>query len=329
MIPTRLMKGPFSLGLMASFLSLPVLSSGCSPYRSEVQDHLNLASQNETEHADDSVPTDSLPNPPPPSQPPPPPPPPSPSASSGGRGGIAGVFAGKSYDLQLSKSDVHSRFYFFVPSDYQEQKPRGLVIAFHGVEGTDQPNNFFTLIVKVANKNRFIVVSPAGNVTDGGSGAWCQPFAREIMTTIRQAYNINNAQQFVTGLSGGLYPAIWFALSTQAQYINYCGEKVASGFQKEFAAVGFTAPAYSPASSEFSQMSSLNISQLGFSPAMWMDYGQLTTYDRQMAQNLAEWGKSRGYHPIQVVERPNQGHPPAPPFNEIQQMFNFFADSAK
>ncbi len=239
-----------------------------------------------------------------------------------------GVTPGSSVQLQLT-SDTKSRFYFFVPPGYTQSSPIGMVMAFHGVEGTMNPSGFFTVCVSYANLDRFIVVSPVGDTADGGSGAWSQPYGREIMNAVRGAYNIDNSRQYVAAISGGCYPAIWFALcSAPATYSNFQGQTVQSGFQADFAAVGFTAPAYSPSMGYFASMTSQSASGLGFTPGMWADYGSASS-DGPRASDLASWATARGYTPVNLVVRPGEGHPPAPPYDFVKQMFDMFAANPK
>jgi hypothetical protein len=204
-----------------------------------------------------------------------------------------------------------------------------VVVALHGVEGSSNPTGWFQVCVFYANTDRFIVVAPYGDTNDGGSGAWCQPYGRPVLEWVRSRYNVDDARQYVAAISGGCYPAIWLALASEpATYQNSCGDTVASGFQGDFAAVGFSAPAYTPGSPEYATMQSMNASQLGFVPALWSDYGQ-TSSDGPRAQALGSWASARGYEPVVVAMRPGEGHAPQPPFSFVRQMFGFFAANPK
>jgi len=251
------------------------------------------------------------------------------AASSGGTGGIAGVTPGTpATGLTFAAGDATSRYAIYVPSTYSGS-PVGVVLALHGVEGSANPTSWFQVCVLYANEDRFIIVAPYGDTNDGGSGAWCQPFGRPILDHVRAKYNVDNARQYVAAISGGCYPAIWLALASgPPTYQNYCGDTVASGFQSDFAAVGFSAPAYTPSSPDYTSMQSKTAADLGFTPALWADYGQNSS-DGPRAQALGTWGTARGYAPVTVVARPGEGHAPQSPFSFVRQMFDFFAANPK
>ncbi len=191
------------------------------------------------------------------------------------------------------------------------------------------PTGWFQVCVYYANLDRFIVIAPYGDTGDGGSGAWCQPYTKQIWDLVRSKYNVDDNRQYVAAISGGCYPAIWLALASgPATYTNYCGDTVQSGFQSSFAAVGFSAPAYTPSSPEYGSMQSMNASQLGFTPAMWVDYGQNSS-DGSRATALESWANARSYSPVQKVMRPGEGHSPAPPYSYAKQMFDLFEANPK
>jgi hypothetical protein len=205
------------------------------------------------------------------------------------------------------------------------------VLAFHGVEGSPQPDSWFQVCVYFCNLDRFIVVAPYGDVNDGGSGAWTQPFGREILDYVKSKYNVDEKREYVCAISGGCLPAIWFALmSVPSTYtVPYMNTVVEGGYQSEFAAVGFSAPAYSPTlSPDFAGMPTETAAQLGFTPALWADYGSLSSNGPQ-ADDLAAWGTQQGYSPVKEVVRPNEGHAPVQPFSYEKQMFDLFAATAK
>lgn len=253
-----------------------------------------------------------------------------PPASSGGSGGIAGVTPGTpSFGLLLTPGNALTTFDLYVPTGYSGA-PTGVVLCFHGVEGTSTPDGWFQLCVNVCNKDRFIVVAPYGDVNDGGSGAWTQPFAAEILDLVRQKYNVDLKRQYVAAISGGCLPAIFFALgSAPATYTSPVGSyTVRAGFQSDFAAVGFSSPAYSPSAPDFAGMSSQSASSLGSAPALFVDYGELSS-NKPQADDLAAFGNAHGYAPVTEVVRPGEGHPPQPPYTFEVQMFDLFAASAK
>jgi hypothetical protein len=271
---------------------------------------------------------------PPATQPPPPATPPAPPASnpssSGGTGGIGGVVPGTpSFGLIYKLGDANSLYDIYIPKGYTGA-PTGLVLAFHGVEGTSTPDGWFQLCALICNNDRFIVVAPYGDVNDGGSGAWTQPYGREIMDLVRSKYNVDDKRQYMAAISGGCLPGIFFALtSAPATYASTVGGfPTKSGYQADFAAVGFCAPAYSPSFPDFAGTTSLTAAQLGFTPALWADYGSLSQNGPQ-ADDLAAFGTSHGYSPVKEVVRPGEGHPPDPPYTYEVQMFDMFAATKK
>jgi hypothetical protein len=250
--------------------------------------------------------------------------------SSGGTGGITGVVAGTpSYGLTFKAGDDRSKYSIFVPAHYNGA-PVGLVIAFHGVEGSATPDSWFQVCTYFCNNDRFIVVAPYGDVNDGGSGAWTQPFGREIMDYVRSKYNVDDKRHYMAAISGGCLPGIFFALGdTPKTYTSQVGGYTTkAGFQKDFAAVGFSSPAYSPSNSDFAAMKSLDATGLGFTPAFWIDYGSLSS-NKPAADDLAAFGTMKGYSPVKETPRPGEGHPPQPPYTYEVQMFDMFAATSK
>jgi len=205
----------------------------------------------------------------------------------------------------------------------------GLVMLFHGVEPPPEPSGFITVSVYRSNMDRFILVSPVGDINDGGTGAWCQPYAREIMDLVRSKYNIATGKQYMAALSGGGYPGIWLALgSGHITYRNICGQMVRAGYQDEFAAVGFTSSAYEPGRADFAGMVSQTATQLGFAPGFWADYGQNSS-DGPTADKLKAWADSKGYSPSSEFMRAGEGHAPQEPFAYLKGMFDMFAGPVK
>ncbi|MBI3724674.1 hypothetical protein HY251_12065 [bacterium] len=271
------------------------------------------------------------PAPAPPPPPPAPPPPPPPATSSGGTGGIAGVVPGTaSYGLYYKTGDEASKYSIYVPTTYKESTPIGLVLAFHGVEGSSKPDSWFMVCSMYCNKDRFIIVAPYGDTADGGSGAWTQPYGREIMDYVRSKYNVDNKKQYMAAISGGCLPGIWMALaSAPSTYTTYYGSyTVKSGYQSDFAAVGFCAPAYDTSSADFATATWKTAAELGFVPGLWTDWGTTST-NGPNAKILADWATAHGYDPVKNVERVGEGHPPVAPFSYEISMFDMFESKTK
>jgi hypothetical protein len=231
------------------------------------------------------------------------------------------------FGLALDAADPTSRFALYVPPGATSQ-PTGLVLALHGVEGSANPVGWFQVCALVANQDRFIVVAPYGDVNDGGSGAWTQPWAREIVELVRSRYDVDLRREYMAAISGGCLPGIWYALASGPVSYRLRGYTVRAGFQQELAGVGFSAPAYAPNSPDFAGMTSLDAAGLGFAPALWADYGELSN-DGARAQALAAFGTARGYMPSTAVARPGEGHAPAQPFAFALRMFDRFAATSR
>lgn len=252
------------------------------------------------------------------------------TGSSNGSGGMPGVNPGQpAYGRELITGNAASRYSIYIPSGYVGA-PTGLVLAFHGVEGTATPNSWFDVCALVADNDRFIVVAPYGDVNDGGSGAWTQPYAAEILDLVRTKFNVNLKKQYIAAISGGCLPGVFFALGDTPKtykpvYGNYT---VKAGFQSDFAAVGFSSPAYSPSDPDFAALRGLDAAALRFTPAFWADYGALST-NKPRADDLAAYATMKGYAPVKNVPRPGEGHAPAQPFSFVVQMFDTFAATSK
>jgi hypothetical protein len=238
--------------------------------------------------------------------------------ASWGKGGL-NVRKGSVVELTLN-NDSTSRYYLYVPTNYNEAEPMGLVILFHGVEGTNTPNAFISLSA-LTSKERYILISPVGDLSHGGSGAWCQPYTREIQLLVERKYNVDLRRKYVAAVSGGGLPAILYGLHGNNSEYSYCGKSIQSGFQSEFAGFGFTASAYSP--SQFSNLKGVSAATLGFTPMLWADYGELSN-DAGNANDLSTWGKGLGFK-VELHQRPGEGHSPQAPYNFMDGMFDMFA----
>ncbi|HZU96023.1 MAG TPA: hypothetical protein VFF73_04885 [Planctomycetota bacterium] len=231
--------------------------------------------------------------------------------------------------LELIPGNAASQYDLYVPSTYNGS-PMGIVLAFHGVEGTSTPDSWFEVCVYYCNNDRFIIVAPRGDVNDGGSGAWTQPYGRDVLDYVRSKYNVDDKRHYLAAISGGALPGIWMALASgPATYTTqYGGYTVKSGYQSDFAAVGFCSAEYKPSDPDFATMQSETAAQLGFNPALWTDYGGLSP-DQVYSDELAGWAQARNYAPVHEVVRPGEGHPPNPPFSYEVQMFDIFAATKK
>jgi hypothetical protein len=246
-----------------------------------------------------------------------------PAYATWGKGGIDGVGQGQIFEKSFS-SDAASRYYIYVPQSYQEDAPMGVALLFHGVEGTNNPNAMIRISQAVSG-DRFILISPVGDISFGGSGAWCQPFTREIHQLVKEKYNVDLRRQYVAGLSGGGQPAILYGLGNNNGTYSYCGRSIPYGFQEEFAAFGFTASAYEP--SQFSFLKAVTSGDLGFQQRIWADFGENSS-DRDEAESLAEWGRQHSWD-VDLVMRPGEGHSPESPYSFMGQMFDMFANTIK
>lgn len=250
---------------------------------------------------------------------------------TGGSGGITGVTPGTpAMGLLLDPAYPTSKYSIYVPANYNASTPIGVVLAFHGVEGTSTPDGWFQVLVGFCNQDRFIVVAPYGDVNDGGSGAWTQPWGRSVLDVVRFRYNVDDSKLYCAAISGGCLPALWMTMgnapgSYQSTYGNYT---IQACFQNDFAAVGFCAPAYGPSDPDFAGIQSQTASLMGFAPALWVDYGSQSS-NKPQADDIASWGTAHGYAPVNEVVRPNEGHAPSSPYGYEKQMFDLFAATTK
>ncbi|MBX9768601.1 MAG: hypothetical protein K2X47_15105, partial [Bdellovibrionales bacterium] len=216
------------------------------------------------------------------------------------------------------------KYYVYVPTKYKEDTPIGMVLVFHGV--TNEPSDYFQILRDFANADRFLMIAPAGDPGDGAGGAYCQPFAREIMEAARAAFNVDDSKQYITGHSAGSNSTVYLALTSEKRTAkNACGQDIKIGFQSEFAGIGFSSPVASVPGAAFI---SKTAEQLGFIPAMWSEYGEFSA-DGAKATALSQFGKSKGYSPSTLVERKGEGHTPNQPFPNYKRMFDLFETTRK
>ncbi|MBX9769366.1 MAG: hypothetical protein K2X47_18970 [Bdellovibrionales bacterium] len=247
------------------------------------------------------------------------------SKSSKGKGGF-GIRPGLAGRQRLTADDA-TRFLVYVPPGYKEEEPIGMVLVFHGVEGTDDPTAFFVVCANFANNDRFLLVSPQGDVRDGGSGSFAQPYVREIVEKVMGAFNVDYSKQYMVAVSGGVNPALVYAFSSkQRVYTNPFGQPMKVGYQSDFAAVGITSPG-GGSENMLQGLESKTAAQLGFTPAFYADYGALSS-NGPSAQTIADWARARGYT-VTIKARPGEGHAPSGPYRFLVEMFDLFERTVK
>lgn len=246
--------------------------------------------------------------------------------SSKGKGGF-GIRPGLAGRQRLVEGDDATRFLVYVPTGYKEEEPIGMVLVFHGVEGTNDPTGFFIICANFANNNRFLLVSPQGDVRDGGSGAFAQPHVREVVEKVRGAFNVDYSKQYMVAVSGGVNPALVYAFSSKERvYTNPFGQPMKVGYQSDFAAVGITSPG-GGSENMLQGLESKTAAQLGFTPALYADYGALSS-NGPSAQTIGEWARTRGYN-VTIRARPGEGHAPVGPYRFLVEMFDLFEMTVK
>lgn len=151
-------------------------------------------------------------------------------------------FAGRSGDFErhyvLTSANEIMPYRVYVPKSYAGSKPFPLVVALHGLGGTEDSmfDGYGGRIPVLAEERGYIVVAPLGYRVDGfyGSGivAGADPVARrrselseqdvmEVLARTREQYKIDDARIYLMGHSMGAigtwaiaakHPEIWAAL---------------------------------------------------------------------------------------------------------------------
>ena len=161
------------------------------------------------------------------------------AAAAGGKDPFAGRTGDFKRHYHLASADEIMPYRMFVPSSYTGSRAFPLVIALHGLGGTE--DSFFAgyngVVPKQAEARGYIVAAPLGYRVDGSYG-WglgtppADPNVRrvqerseqdvmEVLRRVRQQYSIDDSRIYLMGHSMGAigswkiapkYPDIWAAL---------------------------------------------------------------------------------------------------------------------
>jgi poly(3-hydroxybutyrate) depolymerase len=153
-------------------------------------------------------------------------------------------FAGKTGDLKrhyrLDAADEILPYRLYVPASYTGAKPFPLIVALHGLGGTEDSffDNYNKTLPPLAEQHGYIVAAPLGYRVDGGYGwgvgsAPADPVARrsqdlseqdvmQVLQRVRQQYKIDDSRIYLLGHSMGAigtwkivakFPDIWAAIA--------------------------------------------------------------------------------------------------------------------
>lgn len=120
-------------------------------------------------------------------------------------------FAGKKGDFHRAyRSEVDRTlqpFRLFVPSSYDGSKPAPLVVALHGMGGSE--NSFFDgydgLMKREAEKRGYFVVAPKGRGPASMYRGTAEKDVLDVIATVRRDYRIDGSRIYLMGHSMGGY----------------------------------------------------------------------------------------------------------------------------
>jgi poly(3-hydroxybutyrate) depolymerase len=153
-------------------------------------------------------------------------------------------FAGKTGDVKrhyrLDAADEILPYRLYVPTTYTGAKPFPLILALHGLGGTEDAffDNYNKTLPPLAEQHGYIVAAPLGYRVDGGYGwgvgsAPADPAARrsqdlseqdvmQVLQRVRQQYKIDDSRIYLLGHSLGAigawkiaakFPDVWAAIA--------------------------------------------------------------------------------------------------------------------
>jgi poly(3-hydroxybutyrate) depolymerase len=163
------------------------------------------------------------------------------SAAKGGRHPFKGRTGDFKRHYRLDAANEIMPYHLYVPSKYDGSRAYPLIIALHGLGGTEDSffDNYDKAFPVLAERHGYIVAAPLGYRVDGSYGwglgtAPADPIVKrvqerseadvmEVLRIVRQQYKIDEGRIYLTGHSMGAigtwkiapkYPDIWAAIAT-------------------------------------------------------------------------------------------------------------------
>ncbi len=119
----------------------------------------------------------------------------------------------------LKEPVTGQNYYIYVPNRYSHERPAPVIISCHGTVPYDVSNSHIETWKGFGERYGFIIVCPDMVGTDGifGDGPVNAMLENEhrilsILSTLSHMYNIDRANVFLTGFSGGGFPAYFVGL---------------------------------------------------------------------------------------------------------------------
>ncbi|MBN1556501.1 MAG: hypothetical protein JXA11_17300 [Phycisphaerae bacterium] len=110
-------------------------------------------------------------------------------------------------------------YYIYVPNSYRHDKPAPVIFSCHGTVPFDVSNSHIETWKGFGERYGFIIVCPDlvgtdGILGDGPTHAMLEDERRilSILSTLSHKYNIDRANVFLTGFSGGGFPTYFVGL---------------------------------------------------------------------------------------------------------------------
>ncbi|MEP6763550.1 MAG: PHB depolymerase family esterase [Gemmatimonadaceae bacterium] len=153
-------------------------------------------------------------------------------------------FAGRTGDFKrhyaLDAANEVMPYHMYVPTNYKANKSAPLIIALHGLGGTEDAffDGYGKVLPKLAEQNGYIIAAPLGYRVDGGYGwtglsnmsdvaarhssEWSEMDVMQVLERVRKLYNVDPNRIYLMGHSLGAigtwylapkYADIWAAVA--------------------------------------------------------------------------------------------------------------------
>jgi len=116
-------------------------------------------------------------------------------------------------NLTIYEGEDPRSYMLYVPTELNKNKPTPMVLNFHGLGSTAPDQNGYSQMEPLAEKYKFILVTPNGIENSWNGGACCDPavsqgiddvgFVSDLIDKIMEDYCIDPKRIFATGLSNG------------------------------------------------------------------------------------------------------------------------------